>query len=255
MRLTIDTQTNQLTTDSDGRVETHSLYSREAFELLTRHWVRVGWQQRYSYNFTWLGRPIIQLPDDMVRMQEVVYRVKPDVIVETGIARGGSLIYSASLCRLLGKGRVIGVDLEIRPENRAAVEAHELAPLITMIEGSSTDAKVVAEVHRLVGQGASALVILDSNHTRDHVARELEAYCDLVGVGSYIVATDGIMRDLWDVPSGKPEWQGDHPAAAAKEFAARHPEFRLEAPPWPFHDSTLKDGPTYWPDAWLLRTR
>jgi cephalosporin hydroxylase len=250
MRLIIDTDTRQLTIDES----TCDLYSREAFEALTRHWVRVGWAQRYSYNFTWLGRPIIQLPEDMIRLQEVIYRVKPDVIVETGIARGGSLIYSASLCRLLGKGRVIGVDLEIRPENRAAVEAHELAPLITMIEGSSTDAKVVDEVHRLAGKG-SALVILDSNHEKAHVAGELEAYYDLVGVGSYIVATDGIMYDLWDVPGGRPEWTDDHPAAAAREFAARHPEFRLAPPAWPFHDGKLESGPTYWPDAWLERVR
>jgi cephalosporin hydroxylase len=255
MRIVIDTEQRTLTTESDGAENKHDLYSREAFEALNREWVRVGWQLRYSYTFTWMGRPIIQLPEDMLRFQEVVYRVKPDVIIETGIARGGSLIYSASLCRLLGKGRVIGVDIEIRPENRAAVEAHELSSLITMIEGSSIDESIVAQVARQVPKGANALVVLDSNHEKAHVAAELEAYAGLVGVGSYIVATDGIMRDLSDVPGGKRDWTHDHPAAAAQEFAARHPEFQLESPPWPFHDSPLQSGPTYWPDAWLKRIR
>ncbi|HEX8691511.1 MAG TPA: CmcI family methyltransferase [Longimicrobium sp.] len=229
------------------------LYSREGFELLSRLWVKAGWSQRYSYTFSWLGRPVIQLPEDMVRAQEVLHRVRPDVIVETGVAHGGSLIYYASLCRLLGKGRVIGVDIEIREHNRRAIEAHEMAPWITLVEGSSTDPGVLARVQGLVRPGESVLVFLDSNHTREHVLRELECYHGLVSPGSYLVATDGIMRDLHDVPGGRPEWEWDNPAAAAEEFAGRHPEFVLEQPEWPFNESPLREAVTHWPGAWLRR--
>ena len=131
MKLTIDTETRVLVKEApDGRVEL-PLDSPEAFALLSEQWVTVGWGQRYSYGFTWLGRPLIQLPEDVLRIQEVVFRVQPNVIVETGIAHGGSLVLYASLCKALGRGRVVGVDIEIRPHNRTALEEHPLAPLIT----------------------------------------------------------------------------------------------------------------------------
>src|SRR5439155_18014109 len=132
--------------------------------------------QKYVYAFTWMGRPIIQLPEDIVRIQEVLYRVKPEVIVETGVAHGGSLILYASLCKAMGHGRVIGVDVEIRPHNRQAIEAHELSPLITLVEGSSVDPTIVACVRDLVREGERAIVILDSNHTKAHVLAELGSY-------------------------------------------------------------------------------
>src|SRR5438270_277514 len=138
MRLTIDDEARQLIHHADGGERVLPLDSPEAFALLSRYWVQVGWSQRYSYTFTWLGRPVIQLPEDLVRVQEVLYRVRPDVIVETGVAHGGSLVFHASLCRAMGRGRVVGVDVAIRPHNRAALEAHELAASITLVEGSST---------------------------------------------------------------------------------------------------------------------
>jgi cephalosporin hydroxylase len=186
-------------------------------------------------------------------MQEVIYRVRPHVIIETGIAHGGSLIFSASLCALMGNGRVIGVDIEIRPHNRAAIERHELSDRITMIEGSSIDPDVVARVRRLVAPGETVLVVLDSCHEATHVRAELEAYCDLVTPGSYIVATDGSMRDLYDVPRGRPEWKWNNPASAAIEFARAHPEFSMEDPPWPFSESELTERITHWPCAFLKR--
>jgi cephalosporin hydroxylase len=201
-----------------------------------------------------MGRPIIQLPEDMIRMQEVIYRVKPDVTIETGVAHGGSLIYYASLCKAIGKGRVVGIDIEIRPHNRQAIEAHELFPLLTLVEGSSTAPQIVEHVRSLVKPGETVLVILDSNHTKQHVLDELAAYHELVTPGSYIVATDGIMRDLDQVPRGQPEWARDNPATAAAEFAQAHPEFVLEQPAWPFNESDLTDNITHWPDAWLRRT-
>lgn len=253
MKLTIDTTARTVTRELDGQLEEAPLYSRQAFEWLSREWVRVGWDQKYSYTFSWLGRPIIQLPEDMVRTQEVLHRVRPQCVIETGVAHGGSLVYYASLMKLLDGGRVIGVDIEIRPHNRAAIEAHPLSSAIDLIVGDSAAPETVARVAQLVPAGVPTLVILDSCHTKAHVAKELEAYYPFVTVGSYIVATDGIMQDVYDVPRGEPGWQDDHPSAAAIEFAARHPNFVLEQPPWLFNESDLRENITHWPQAWLRR--
>lgn len=253
MKLLIDTD-NKMLTLNDGKGEQQfPLYSKESFELISDVWLKVGWNEKYPYTFSWLGRPIIQLPEDMIRIQEVIYRVKPDVIVETGIAHGGSLIYSASLCKVMGKGRVIGVDIEIRPPNRKAIETHELFSYITLVEGSSTADDIVAQVKSGIQPGERVLVILDSNHTKQHVLDELEAYYDLVTPGSYIVATDGSMKDLHDVPRGNPDWTWDNPTAAAVEFAKKHPEFVIEQPSWPFNESHLDQNITHWPSAYLKK--
>ncbi|MGH8616807.1 MAG: cephalosporin hydroxylase family protein [Burkholderiales bacterium] len=253
MKLEIDTDLQTLTVDAGNGARVVGLYSDEAFAILSRQWVRVGWARKYQYTFSWLGRPVIQLPEDLVRVQEVIYRIRPDVIVETGVAHGGSLVFYASLCRVLGRGRVIGIDIEIRPHNRRAIEDHLLAPLITLVEGSAIDPAVAARVRESIAPGETVLVILDSNHTRAHVQAELETYHGLVTPGSYLVATDGIMQDLHDVPRGRPEWATDHPSAAAADFATAHPEFVLEQPPWPFNESTLATNVTHWPGAWLRR--
>lgn len=253
MKLTIDTVEKTLTCETGAENRVLGLYTKEAFELISEQWVKVGWDQKYSYTFSWFGRPVVQLPEDMIRLQEVIYRVRPDVIIETGVAHGGSLVYYASLCKALERGRVVGIDIEIRPQNRQAIEAHELSHLITLIEGSSTAPEVVGQAHASVKAGETVLVILDSNHTKEHVASELELYHDLVTPDSYIVATDGIMKDLYDVPRGSVEWEWDHPTAAAAEFAARHPEFVLAQPAWPFNESALTENITHWPGAWLRR--
>lgn len=253
MKLILDTDANTLTLEEAGQSRTLSLYSKEAFEAISRQWVRVGWNQKYQYTFSWMGRPVIQLPEDMIRMQEVIFQVKPDVIIETGVAHGGSLIFYSSLCKAMDKGRVIGIDIEIRPHNRAAIEAHPLHDRITLIEGSSTAPDIVAQVQALVKPGETVLVILDSNHTYAHVYDELVAYAGLVTPGSYIVATDGIMFDLADVPRGTPGWTTDNPTFAARDFAAKHPEFMIEQPAWPFNESALDQNITHWPGAWLKR--
>ncbi len=231
------------------------LYSKEAFELISHQWLKVGWNQKYTYTFTWLGRPIIQLPDDMFRIQEVIYRVKPDVIIETGVAHGGSLVYYACLCKAMDKGRIIGIDIEIRPHNRTAIEKHELTSYITLIKGDSTDDKIVNQVRALVKPDETVLLILDSNHTKQHVLRELNAYSPLVTKGSYIVVTDGSMKDLHDVPRGDPEWIWDNPTAAALEFIAENPEFVIEQPDWPFNESELTENITHWPRAYLSHVK
>jgi cephalosporin hydroxylase len=249
MRLELDSESNTLTVDG-RRVR---LDTPEAFDILSREWLKLGWTLKYPYTFSWMGRPIIQAPEDIVRTQEVIYRVKPDVIVETGVAHGGSLIFYASLFRAMGKGRVVGVDIEIRPHNRAAIEAHELSSLVTLIEGGSTDPATVDQVRSMIRPGETVMVILDSNHSKQHVADELAAYAGMVTPGAYIVATDGSMQWLADSPRGQADWTWNNPTAAAAEFAAEHPEFVLEQPPWPFNESELAQNITHWPGAWLRR--
>ena len=255
MKIVIDTDARVVEIRDDVQTERQALFSREAFQLISDLWLKVGWAQRYSYNFTWLGRPIIQLPEDMIRIQEVIYRLQPDVVVETGIARGGSLIFYAGLLELLGKGEVIGVDIEIRPENRRAIEEHPLASRVTMIEGSSTDATTVERVAGHLNGKDQVLVILDSNHARDHVLKELRLYAPLASVGSYAVATDGIMNRLADVPGGHPSWEWDNPQAAAREFVSEHDDFVLEEPEFLFSESELMERVTYWPGAFVKRIR
>lgn len=253
MKLEIDTSSKTLVCEEDGVRRELTLYSSEAFALLSRLWVKVGWDLKYSYGFTWMGRPIIQLPEDIVRIQETIYRVRPDVIVETGVAHGGSLILYASLCSAMQHGRVVGIDIRIRPENRAAIESHELAARITLLEGSSIDPSLLDQVRGAIQKHERVLVILDSDHSRAHVAAELEAYAPLVSEGSYIVATDGIMYDLHDVPHGRTEWRNDNPRTAAKDFADRHPDFVLEEPPFLFKEAATSQQVTHWPGAYLRR--
>jgi cephalosporin hydroxylase len=254
MRVTVDTNRRSLCLDGEDGQAALDLYSEAAFEIISKLWLATGWALKYPYTFTWLGRPIIQHPEDMVRFQEAVVSLSPDVIIETGVAHGGSLVFSASLLKLLGKGRVVGVDIEIRPHNRQAIERHALSPLITLVEGNSVEPAVVARATAGLKSSDTVLVVLDSNHSQAHVEAELEAYAPFVSVGSYIVATDGIMRDLHDVPRGRPEWRTDNPAAAAEAFARRHPRFAIEPPAWRFNESALSAAITCWPNAWLKRT-
>lgn len=253
MKIQIDTELRELTQIQNGKEVKIPLYSPQSYDLISDVWMKVEWSQRYSYTFTWLGRPLIQLPADVLRIQEVIYAVKPTLIIETGIAHGGSLIFYASLFKIIGQGRVVGVDIEIRPHNRKAIESHEMSPLITLVEGSSTSPETLNTVRSLVKPDDKVLVILDSCHSKAHVAAELELYCGFVTLGSYIVATDGCMKDLHDVPGGKPEWVHDHPTAAAAEFAAKHSEFVLGDPAWVFNESTLEKSLTHWPGAYLRR--
>jgi cephalosporin hydroxylase len=239
-------------TDENGTVQ-HPLASPEAFSAVSAAWLRCGWDTKYVYGFTWLGRPIIQLPEDMFRLQEVIYALKPDVIIETGVAHGGSLIFHAGLCKAIGKGRVIGIDVDIRPHNRAAIEAHELSSFITLIEGSSISPTVVAMVRALIAPGERALVILDSNHSKAHVEAELVAYGEMVAVGSYIVACDGIMGRVVGAPRSGDDWDWNNPTEAAKAFVAADRRFVIEEPKFPFNEGMIDERVTYWPSAYVKR--
>lgn len=229
--------------------------SPEAFKLISKAWLRSGWDSKYVYSFSWFGRPIIQLPEDMLRIQELIYAVKPDVLIETGVAHGGSLIFYASLFKAMGKGRVVGVDIEIRPHNRVAIEAHELSSFITLIEGSSIAPETLAKVRDEVRPNDTVLVVLDSNHTKAHVLEELRAYSGLVTPNSYIVATDGIMRDLVNAPRSQPDWNWNNPAEAVADFLLETEKFIVDEPQFPFNEGSITERVTYWPSCYVRRTR
>ncbi len=252
--LTIDERGGRVILDgADGVRQEHALDTPEAFEAVSAAWLRCGWDVKYVYGFSWMGRPVIQLPEDMIRIQEIVWRLRPDVIVETGVAHGGSLVFYASLFAAMGHGRAIGVDIEIRPHNRAAIEQHALAGYISLIEGGSTDPATVAEVYAALKPGEQVLVILDAKHTRAHVEAELELYAPLIRPGGYIVACDGIMASLAGAPRSAPDWEWNNPIGAADAFLARHAEFVLEEPAFPFNEGKVRQRVTYWPKAFLRR--
>ncbi len=238
------TPEQQFAAERDERL---AAYGRDdAFKALSREWLQQSMAKKYVYNYDWLGRPIIQYPQDMVAIQELVWRVRPDLIIETGIAHGGSLILSASmlamldLCDAIEAGttldprqsarKVIGIDIDIREHNRAAIEAHPMASRIQMFQGSSIGPDVVQQVHAAAQGYKTVMVFLDSMHTHDHVLGELDAYAPLVTPGSYCVVFDTFVDDMppkffadrpWDV--------GNNPKTASREWLATHPDFSVDS--------------------------
>ena len=184
---------------------------------------------KYSYNFFWMGRPIIQHPQDMMAMQEIIWNVKPDLIIETGIARGGSLIMYASFLEALGKGQVLGIDVDIREHNKKEILKHPMSKRITLREGSSVSAEMAAEVGKIAAGHEAVLVVLDSNHTHQHVLQELEYYAPLVTRGSYCVVYDTIIEDLPDhLLQDRPWRRGDSPKTAVWEFLSWNDDFVID---------------------------
>jgi cephalosporin hydroxylase len=200
-------------------------------QALSRAWLAEVTRRRYTYNFSWLGRPVIQLPQDLVAVQELIWQVRPDLVVETGVAHGGSLIHTASLLELLGGDRlVVGVDVEIRPHNRREIERHPLAHRIRLLEGSSTDARVVAAVREHAKGRRAVMVILDSDHTHAHVRRELDLYAPLVTRASYLVVFDTLIEDLPDeLFAGRPWGKGNNPKTAVWEFLTTTARFEIDS--------------------------
>lgn len=206
-----------------------------ALKELSGAWFDRSHAMKYSYHFEWMGRPIIQYPQDIVAMQELIWSIKPDLIVETGIAHGGSLIFSASmlelnaLCGGPSNATVLGIDIDIREHNRAAIEAHPMARRISMIQGSSIAPEVVAEVVSKAEGKKKVLVCLDSNHTYDHVLAELKAYAPLVSLGSYCVVFDTVVEGMpAEMFPDRPWCPGNSPKTAVKEYLQDHPEFAID---------------------------
>ena len=206
----------------------------EEARRLSQAWISHPGLHQYSYNFSWLGRPIIQYPQDIVAMQELIFTVQPDLIIETGIAHGGSLILYASLLELnaMCGGQqnfsVLGIDIDIRAHNREAIESHPIFQRghITMLEGSSIDADMVAKVHKFAAPYKRIMVLLDSNHTHNHVFSELTAYAPLVSVGSYCVVFDTVIENMAaDAYPDRPWGKGNNPMTAAGAYLASHPEY------------------------------
>lgn len=197
---------------------------------LSKDWLRESHYVNYDYHFTWLGRPIIQLPQDMFAMQELIWNIKPDLVIETGIAHGGSLIFYASILELIGEnGKVLGVDIDIREHNRTAIEQHPMFKRIEMIEGSSTDEKLVSKVFNFAKNYQKIIVVLDSNHTHDHVLRELELYSPLVQKGNYLVVFDTLIEDIPDNAfTDKPWGKGNNPKTAVYEFLKTNRRFEID---------------------------
>jgi cephalosporin hydroxylase len=219
---------------NDVRLKSHSA---EWINLIARH--------KYTYNFQWLGRPIIQLPQDMAAMQELIWVIKPDLIIETGIAHGGSLIFSASMLALLDMSaaieagqkidpnassrKVLGIDIDIRAHNRSAIEAHPMASRIQMIQGSSIAPEIIKQVHEIASNYSRVLVCLDSNHTHAHVLAELQAYAPLTSENSYCVVFDTVIEDMpKELFPDRPWGPGDNPKTAVWEYLKTHPEFEID---------------------------
>ena len=237
--------TEELKFYSERLARVEQFRNNSSLNLLANKWIFESMKQKYLYNFDWRGRPIIQYPQDMVAIQEIIWNVKPTLIIETGIAHGGSLILSASMLALLdycdaiesnmsinpsdSKRKVVGIDIEVRQHNRAAIVSHPLGSKIEIIEGSSTDSRVVNEVVEIAKIHSSILLLLDSNHTHEHVLGELNAYSDLVSVGSYCVVFDTFVEDM---PPGyfadRPWDKGNSPRTAVIEFLKDHAEFVVD---------------------------
>lgn len=224
-----------------------SLKDDSEFKGMSRAWMEHSGKHRYTYNFTWMGRPIIQLPADIVAMQEIIWKVKPDLIVETGIAHGGSLVFSASMLELLGDdGIVLGIDIDIRKHNRAEIDAHPMRKRITLLEGSSTSDAVLAEVNEIAKSRKRVLVILDSNHTHEHVAGELRLYSPLVRKGSYLIVLDTVIEDMPDdLFPGRSWGKGNNPKTAVWEFLKTNYRFEIDS------DLEAKLQITVAPDGYL----
>lgn len=199
-------------------------------QALSRIWIRETTPYKYTYNFTWMGRPIIQCPQDMIAMQEILWQVKPDLIIETGIAHGGSLIFYASMLELIGEnGQVLGIDLDIRQHNRVEIENHPMFRRITMIQGSSTDEEVAKQVYDFAKGKKRVLVALDSNHTHDHVFKELNLYSPLVTKDSYLLVFDTVVEDMpEDFFSDRPWGKGNNPKTAVWEFLKTNKRFEID---------------------------
>jgi cephalosporin hydroxylase len=252
MRITIDTDAQVLQLAEGGEATGYSLFSPEAFRILSRYWLAMAWNLGHWNSFTWMGRQLLQLPDDVLRLAEVLWTLRPATIVETGVYEGGSTLFFAGLCRLHGGGRVISVEREFRPGVREAIQ-QGAGESVTLIEGDSASPETAERVRRSIRAGERVCVFLDSDHSAQHVAAELRHFSPLVSPGCYLIVADSICRELAHAPEGDPTWSWNHPGAAVDEFLSLHPEFSRERPPCLSPEGRDFAQLSYFPDTWLRR--
>lgn len=235
-----------------GDCHEHALYSKDAFRHISSAWIKQEWALLHWQTFSWFGFPIWQLPEDIMRLQQVLFEIKPDVIIETGVNRGGSTVFFASICELLGKGRVISIDKHIPQELKDNIAALPFGERVELIRGDSVADKVLSQVAGLIEENNVVFVFLDSDHSYRHVLQELQSYSRFVTPGSYIVAADGVMGDLLDTPYGQRDWCRDNPAVAASAFVEKSASFILK-PPRCLQDVPAGDVLTYFRNGWIYR--
>jgi cephalosporin hydroxylase len=243
MILTIDTDSKILrVTEGEGVAHEYPLFTPQSFGILSRQWLALGWNLGHWSTFSWMGRQVLQLPDDLLRLGEMLWRVRPDVIIETGVYDGGSALWFRNFCR------VIGVDRELRPGVRETIGSR-----VTLIEGDSASPETTVRVARGVRSGERVCVFLDSDHSTDHVAAELRGFAPFVSSGCYLIVADSILPDLAATPSGEIEWLNSHPRIAVEAFMSSNQDFQRRRPvplfgaPFDFCDLS------YFPDTWLKR--
>lgn len=215
--------------NNERKKNIQNLGEKDHLKELSIKWIEETAYDKYSYNFTWMGRPIIQFPQDIVAMQEIIWETKPDLIIETGIARGGSIIFYASILELIGNGEVLGVDIDIREHNRVEIEKHLMFKRINLLEGSSIAEETVSKVKEYAKGKQKILVVLDSNHTHEHVLSELEIYSPYVSKDSYLVVFDTIIEDASDkFYQDRPWGKGNNPKTAVWEFLKTNDRFVID---------------------------
>jgi cephalosporin hydroxylase len=263
MIITIDTERNLFQISDTMGAREYGLFSPEAFQILSRHWMVLGWNLHHSFTFSFMGRQFIQFPDDMLRAGELMWRSHPDVILETGVYDGGSTLFWAMLCRMRSHGRVISVEKNFRPGVREAV-LEAAGDVVTLVEGDASSAEVADRVRREIREGERVCIFLDSDHSAKHVAAELNHFSALVAPGCYMVVSDSNMPDVAHTPRARAAvgetyrephpWLSDSPAHAVDEFLALHPEFCRERPVPLFPEEKFDFTElSYCPGTWLKR--
>ena len=255
MIINIDTEQKKLTfKDSKKIKKKYSLFNYLSYNILKSFWEEYSWHFKYTYQFSWLGFPIIQLPDDIIQIQEFLFKEKPDFIVETGVAHGGSIIFYSSICKLLKKGKVIGIDIKIRKKNRKLLENSNLKKYFQLIESSSTSLKTILQIKNII-RNKKTFVILDSNHTCEHVYKELKLYGDILKKGSVILITDGIVDTMKFSPRRLIYNREGGPLIALNKFLKNNNKFKRIKPTYIFNKSyKTKDLKiSHFPSGWIIK--
>ena len=252
MRLTIDTEASTIEVTEHGLTTQHPLFSPEAFRVVARQWTVLGWNLGHWQTLSWMGRQLLQLPDDVLRLAELFWRLRPDVILETGVYDGGSTLFFASLCRLRGVGRVISIEKEFRSGVREAIRQNAGDTVVT-IEGDSSSPETALQARRHIGKADRVCVFLDSDHSALHVEAELCNFSPLVSLGCYLIVADTICPELAETPDGESSWFWNHPGSAVDTLLSQHPEFTRDRPRPLFPGAADFTELSYFPGTWLRR--